>query len=123
MAERLEQVIDNPKTDYEREDLKLTATAIAALVIVALLGLTPLILRGAYPTARNDVDRRLTVQPPAPQLQTDPEEDLRQFRARQEAWLNGYGWVDRAHDIAHIPIDEAMKQVSAEGIDGFPRAP
>jgi hypothetical protein len=121
MADREATVRDNPNVSYEREDWRLAFVALAAIVALAYLVLTPLILRGAYPDAASDVSRKQTVIPPAPLLQTDPQDDLRRFRAEEEARLNGYGWVDRAHDIAHVPIGEAMKRVAAQGIDGFPK--
>ena len=35
--------------------------------------------------------------------------NLAQLRKENQETLSSYGWVDEAHDIAHIPIDEAMK--------------
>ena len=35
-------------------------------------------------------------------------------RARLQAVLNGYGWVDRDAGVAHIPIDRAMDLVLSE---------
>jgi hypothetical protein len=122
MADREATVRENPNVSYEREDWRLTIIALAAIIALAYLVLTPLILRGAYPDAVSDVSRKQTVIPPAPQLQTDPQDDLRRFRAEEEARLDSYGWVDRAHGIAHIPIAAAMKQAAAQGIDGFPKA-
>ena len=46
---------------------------------------------------------------PAPRLQTDPHADLAQLRAREQAQLDGYGWVDRGAGTVHIPIDRAME--------------
>ena len=48
-------------------------------------------------------------EPPAPRLQTDPRADLAQLRAREQAQLDGYGWVDRGAGTVHIPIDRAME--------------
>lgn len=121
MADAEPKVLDNLKTDYERSDVKLGAIAILALIVLTFLVLTPLVLRGAYLNAVSDVDRKLTINPPAPQLQTDPQEDLRKFRAEEEARLNSYGWVDRSKGIVHIPIEQAMKETVQKGIDGFPR--
>lgn len=46
-------------------------------------------------------------------------EGVRQERA---AFLNGYGWVDRAKGIAHVPIDEAMDAVAGGAMPaGAPR--
>lgn len=46
--------------------------------------------------------------PPAPRLQTDPFGDLQAVRAREDAHLEHYAWVDRAQGIAQVPIDRAM---------------
>jgi len=122
MADAEPKVLDNLKTDYERSDVKLGAIAIVALIIFTFLVLTPLVLRGAYLNAVSDVNRKLTINPPAPQLQTDPQEDLRKFRAEEEARLNSYGWVDGSRGIVHSPIEQAMKEAVQKGIDGFPRS-
>jgi hypothetical protein len=52
---------------------------------------------------------------PAPELQRAPEKDLRRYQAAQRAILHNYAWVDREHDIARIPIDEAMRLVIGRG--------
>ncbi|MCK1390533.1 hypothetical protein [Bradyrhizobium sp. 1] len=52
---------------------------------------------------------------PSPELQTSPEADLTRFEAAQRARLTAYAWVDRDHNIASIPIDEAMQLVSGRG--------
>jgi hypothetical protein len=46
--------------------------------------------------------------PPAPRLQMHPTEELQQVRAKEDAHLDHYAWVDRAQGIAQIPIDRAM---------------
>ena len=122
MSDRREEVLDNVGTDYERADMRLAIFAVLAIIIVALLGFSPLILRGAFPRAADDVDRKLAVIPPSPELQTSPQEDLKAFRARQIARLHSYGWVDRDKGIVHIPIDRAMQELVQKGIPGFPKA-
>lgn len=57
---------------------------------------------------------------PGPQLQSNPREDMAKFYAGEMRWLNGTGWIDKAHGIAHIPISEAMRLVAKEGIAGWP---
>ena len=122
MADPQEQILVNAETDYEREDMRLMVIGVLALIILALLVLAPLILRGAYPQALADADRKPAVLLPAPQLQTAPADDLRALRAEEEARLNSYGWVDRAKGIVHVPIGQAMKETVAKGIPGFPKA-
>ncbi|MBV8806748.1 MAG: hypothetical protein JO042_16940 [Sinobacteraceae bacterium] len=60
---------------------------------------------------------------PTPELQVTPTEDLVKFRAEHLQRLNSTGWIDKAHGIAHIPIDEAMREVANEGISDWPAPP
>jgi hypothetical protein len=53
--------------------------------------------------------------PPAPNLQTTPEKDLAAVRAEEDARLAGYGWVDEAQNVAHIPIARAMEILAERG--------
>lgn len=112
----------NPEVDYERTDLSLRAVAIVALGILLLLGVAPLIMIGAFPRARGDVDRHLTIVPPEPRLQTDPEADLAAYVRKEDRLLDSYGWVDRQRGIARIPIEAAMQRLARTGIPGFPQA-
>jgi hypothetical protein len=123
MAEREERVVDNPETAYEPEDLKPAVIGAVALAVLALLVVVPFILRFAYSDSLGDANRKQTVTPPAPVLQTDPSADLRAFDAEEKARLDSYGWVDRTQGIVHIPIRQAMKELVAKGIPGFPKAP
>ena len=43
-----------------------------------------------------------------PRLQIAPPADLKAFRAREEAQLHSYGWVNRTSGVARIPIERAM---------------
>lgn len=111
----------NPGVDYERTDLSLSVIAIIALGILLLLGVTPLIMIGAFPLARGDVDRHLAINPPQPRLQTDPEADLAAYVGKERHLLGSYGWVDRGHGIVHIPVKVAMERLARTGIPGFPQ--
>ena len=67
------------------------------------------------------VERRF----PLPELQTSPEVDLARLEAMQHAQLSNYAWVDPKHDIARIPIGEAMRLIAARGQRAYdaPQAP
>ncbi len=65
------------------------------------------------------VERRF----PPPELQTSPEVDLARFEAMQHAQLSSYAWVDRDHDIARIPIEEAMRLVAQRGAHAYDPVP
>jgi hypothetical protein len=121
MAE-LEQVEDNPNTAYEQSDWHIGWTALAFLGIFLLLVIAPVVLIGAFPRSVSDVKHGLTVEPPQPRLQTNPPEDLAQFRVDEDKQLNSYYWVDKEKGIVHIPIGEAMKILVRKGIEGFPRS-
>ena len=112
----------NPEVDYERTDLSLSVIAIIAIGILLLLGVTPLIMIGAFPLARGDVDRHVSITPPQPRLQTDPEADLAAYVRKERHLLDSYGWSDRGRGIAHIPIGIAMQRLARTGIPGFPQA-
>ena len=65
-----------------------------------------------YPLAAGEQTRV----PPEPRLQTNPREDLRALRAREDAVLNSYGWVDKTAGVVRIPIDEAIKLTVQRGL-------
>jgi hypothetical protein len=54
--------------------------------------------------------------PPEPRLQTNPRQDLADLRAREDAVLGTYGWVDKTTGVVRIPIDEAMKLTVERGL-------
>jgi hypothetical protein len=56
---------------------------------------------------------------PAPRLQADPAADLHAFRAEQERALKGYGWTDREHGLARIPVDRAMQILARRGAAAY----
>jgi hypothetical protein len=65
-----------------------------------------------YPLAAAQQDRL----PPAPRLQVNPRDDLRQLRAREDELLGSYGWMDRDRGVVRIPISEAMKLTVQRGL-------
>ena len=121
MAELEERIEDNPDTAYERSDWPIGTIGLILAAVFIVLVISPFVMIAAFPTTPADVSRALTVEPPQPRLQTDPSADLVRFRAEEETQLNSYYWIDKKRGIVHIPIEQAMKQVVQEGIDGFPR--
>jgi hypothetical protein len=51
-----------------------------------------------------------------PHLQLAPPEDLGKFRAREEAGLNSYAWIDRTTGVVRIPVARAMELVLERGL-------
>ena len=112
----------NTETAYENSDWHVPAIGIVLAMLLVLVAIAVLALYFGFRTAASDVQRSLSVAMPPPALQTDPQQDLAQLRAREEQLLNTYYWIDRDKGIVHIPIAEAMRRVAAKGIDGFPQA-
>jgi hypothetical protein len=121
MAELGDHIQNNPDTDYEQSDFPIGAIGLALLGIFVFLVIAPFVLMAAFPRAASDVSRAPTVEPPAPRLQIDPSEDLGQFRAKEQKQLDTYYWIDKQKGVVHIPIEQAMKKLAEQGIDGFPR--
>lgn len=56
-------------------------------------------------------------EPPAgPHLQSDPQAEMRAFRAAQEARISGYDWVDRDAGIVQVPVARALELVAQRGL-------
>ena len=118
---------DNPAVQHEGSDVNVRAILgfgagliVTAVLIHFIVWLLFLYLSGAE-TTRDTVDFPLaagqaTRVPPEPRLQTSPREDLRALKAREEAILSSYGWVDRPTGVVRIPIDEAMKLTLQRGL-------
>lgn len=101
----------------------LIVVGVIVAVIVWLL-FSSLIRRDArhgpveYPLAVQDQNRL----PPEPRLQTNPRQDLEDFRAQEDSLLRSYGWIDRNAGTVRIPIDEAMKLTLQRGLPSRPES-
>jgi hypothetical protein len=74
-----------------------------------------------FPRSMNSPAGWLTLpQFPSPQLQPSPRDSMTQFYAEEMRTLNGTGWVDKTKGTVHIPIEDAMRKVAEEGIQGWP---
>jgi hypothetical protein len=118
---------DNPEIVHEESDVNVGAIlrygagllAIALVVHVFLWWLMGVYERQderaqtqVYPMAAGQQDRL----PPFPRLQANPQQEMRDLRAKQKALLDGYGWVDKDAGIARIPIEDAMKTIVQRGL-------
>lgn len=92
------------------------AAGLIGTVVVALL----LIFPDAAKDENHALKMPLPTSMPEPRLQTDPAADFRRYKAEAMERLTDYGWADREHAIAHIPIDEAMRRTAEHGIADWP---
>jgi hypothetical protein len=112
-----------PPARYEQSDVTFRFLLCGAAVVLNTILLCAFGVMWLYPTAVQD--RRLTSALPVypvPRLQSDPAADLQRFTAQELSRLNSVGWVDKSHGVVHIPIDEAMRRVAAQGIRDWPVA-
>ena len=125
--------IANPDVSHELSDLNVGTLAkfivvLAVSTIVILIGMKLMmnffqareIAEEQAPVSRVNPPgtRRL---PPMPRLQGAPGseslplDDMKKFKAEQEAAINSYGWVDKQTGVVRIPIEEAKKLVLERG--------
>jgi hypothetical protein len=80
---------------------------VAAVLAASLTAIVLLMYLLAH-TWLQTTEPPLGAMPPEPRLQSHPVADLAAERAREQAMLDGYAWVDRDAGIARIPVDRAM---------------
>jgi hypothetical protein len=89
-----------------------------SLALISVIAWTYLhFLTRAYPSAAGgarNMDPQVAV--PPPQLQSDSSRDLAELRAREDAILQSYGWVDRKAGRIRIPIDRAIELTAERGL-------
>jgi hypothetical protein len=96
----------------------LIAGIFAALLLMAGLSLYLATERGGAPTVRA-ADAPLALPPGIPSIDANQAGTLRQLRAREQALLTEYGWIDRDAAVARIPIRRAMEILAQQS----PRTP
>ena len=110
-----------PPARHETRDVRFKHIAAAASLMAAALAIVLLAALWIFPDTLTDQ----YVATPLPRfaeptLQPSPRADMEAFRARQMRELNGTYWLDRAHGVVHLPIEQAMRKVAAEGIQDWP---
>ena len=123
---------DHPESGVDRDLSLKGVTWFSVGLTLALVGAAAAMwwisigLRGDL--AQNDrppsviPEARAAYQPPGPQLQEDPEAELVELRAAEEAVLSGYQWVDESTGIAQIPVERAIAILAAEAAEAQPAA-
>lgn len=114
-----------PRNDHERTDVRVSVVLIfVACMVVAALFIHLFIawLFGFLERAHKAEGAPISIMadprelPPVPRLQVAPQRDMQEFRAAEDAVLNGYGWADRQNGAVRIPIDRAMDLIAQRGL-------
>jgi hypothetical protein len=85
----------------------LGVTLMASILVIALFFRTMEHIYGPR-TSEAAPEVTLSELPPAPTLQMHPGHDLQEVREVESSHLDQYGWIDRQHGVAQIPIERAM---------------
>lgn len=111
--------------DHESVDVSIRGLAVflAGLIVAAVvihLAIWAMLRRLQSRADHHESYSQPTVRTPAnpryPVLQVAPARDLEEFRAREEATLNSYGWIDRTSGVVRIPIERAMELLVQRGL-------
>ncbi len=101
---------------YERSDVPPSLLLALGLGFALMVALVMGILAATFPRALNDDIKGPTqALAPAPRLQTAPRRDLVAYDAAERRRLETYGWSDRTQGRVRVPVDQAMRQVAAQG--------
>jgi hypothetical protein len=104
--------MDGDAMSHEPQGL---ATRWLARLAALLAGSTVIVLAACFFLWRGWVVAPVPAHRPAePTLQAEPRSDLERFRRRQRN-ADQWGWVDREHGIARIPVERAMQLMAREG--------
>ena len=95
--------------------LGVTVAVVITLMVFYVRSLSP-VANGPALTAQQTA----TIQPPAPNLQATPLEDIDHLRHREEVLLDNYAWADPDHTRARIPLSRAMTLVVGRSLDTAP---
>jgi hypothetical protein len=118
MSEQVEKEL--PPARHEASDVGVRQALLGLVVTALVLVGIALVPRWLFPSARYPTPASAPNYFADPQLQPSPAADTQAFRAAEMRWLTSTGWVDQAHGIAHIPIDDAIRRVAETGIADWP---
>lgn len=114
-----------PAGKHEARDINVRAVVgfgvglLAGLVLIffGIRGFTGILSRHRQPI-REPID--ISTTPPGPRLQINEAHDAAEFRDRETALLNTYGWVDRTTGVVRIPVERAMDLLVERGLPAPP---
>ena len=97
---------------------KVVTVGVVSLVIFALASWWAIaILHSERAALKGTTEGRATAELGKPeigivdQVPFEGDNRLDAWKKERAEWLGGYGWIDRAHGVVHIPIERAMDAV------------
>jgi hypothetical protein len=119
---------------YEKSDVQvakvvragvgLIATVVVFFALMWMLEGVLLRFVGMAQSPRHPLATTLArTEPPAPRLQPDPRAELLAQRAREDAVLQTYGWIDKSRGTVRVPIERAIEILAQRGLPARAAAP
>ena len=120
-----EYLVTPPGSGHEHTDTNVWVIVkfglwLAISAIVIHLGLA--LLFGVFYTRSQETVREFPLAsqehrlPASPRLQQFPENEFHDFRLREQAVLDQYGWVNKDTGVVRLPIAEAMRRAVERGL-------
>ena len=99
------------RAGHEPDQPRLRGLAVGGAAVVGIVALAVavafVVVRGMTPERARAPLTPATIAAQS-RLQSTPERDFAAFHREKETLLHQYGWVDRAHGVVRIPIEDAM---------------
>jgi hypothetical protein len=118
--------VSHPDSGHEESDINLRAIIWFMIVLAAIVLSVDVAMWGMFKGLDYlEVKNEPMVSPLAipaggqlgpPGLQTTPWADLKVFKAEQNAYLHGYGWIDQTGGVARVPIEKAKEMLLKKGL-------
>lgn len=114
----------HPEVQHEENVIQLTPVVIFAVVMILVSIATFVTVKIIQHTfdinwARSEAPVSSLSQspmPPTPMLQVSSGQDLIELRAKEQAALTSYRWVDEKNGVVAIPVQEAMALLAKRGL-------
>ena len=97
-----------PAHDVNARVISRTGGIIALAILACVAGVFLLLHLWQVPGGADRSQGAHLARAGGPNLQAAPQPDLAHYREEKRRQLESSGWVDRAHGIVHIPIEDAM---------------
>jgi hypothetical protein len=88
----------------------LTVVLIVSIVVVLVTVFSTVLLRRDGPSRAGPTE---SAPSRTVRLSSNPDAEIEAYRQEKTSQLDSYGWIDREHGIAHVPIDRAMQIIAA----------
>jgi hypothetical protein len=106
---------ESVKSRYEHKDANTFGIFLAAISVMVIgILIQGLLSFGFFQYRNHKMNTQVSQKTPPPDFLegSAPTQKLSAYRTRMIHELNSYGWIDRDHQIVHIPIETAMKKLA-----------